>query len=210
MSEMFKQIDSFAENFVNFMTLLFTLGVAIGIAALIWIYISDISQTRQTIRRNYPIIGRFRYFFEHLGEFFRQYFFALDREELPFNRAQRTWVYRAAKNIDATVAFGSTNPLNVPGDFLFLNSLFPPLPEEIIENYPVTFGETFSLQPYSTDSFFNISGMSYGALSGPAIQALSLGAAKSGIWLNTGEGGTSPYHEKGTCDLRENHQLSLS
>ena len=201
MSEMFQQLDSFAENFVTFMALLFTLVVAIGIAALIWIYISDISQTRQTIRRNYPIIGRFRYFFEHLGEFFRQYFFALDREELPFNRAQRTWVYRAAKNIDATVAFGSTNPLNVPGDFLFLNSLFPPLPEEIIENYPVTFGETFSLQPYSTDSFFNISGMSYGALSGPAIQALSLGAANSGIWLNTGEGGSSPYHEKGACDL---------
>ena len=106
MSEMFQQLDHFAENFVTFMALLFTLGVAIGIAVLIWIYISDISQTRQTIRRNYPIIGRFRYFFEHLGEFFRQYFFALDREELPFNRAQRTWVYRAAKNIDATVAFG--------------------------------------------------------------------------------------------------------
>ncbi len=201
MSETFRQLEGFANGFINFVALLFALGIVVGISVLIWIYISDISQTRHTVRRNYPIIGRFRYFFEHIGEFFRQYFFALDREELPFNRAQRSWVYRAAKNVDATVAFGSTNPLNVPGDFLFLNSLFPPLPEEIIDTCPVIFGEDFALQPYATDSFFNISGMSYGALSGPAIQALSLGAANSGIWLNTGEGGISPYHEEGACDI---------
>ena len=201
MSEIFRQLEGFASGFLTFIALLFALGIAVGISILIWIYVADVSQTRHTIRKNYPIIGRFRYFFEHLGEFFRQYFFALDREELPFNRAQRSWVYRAAKDLDATVAFGSTNPLNVPGDFLFLNSLFPPLPEEIMDDFPLTFGENFCPQPYYTNSFFNISGMSYGALSGPAIEALSLGAASSKIWLNTGEGGTSPYHEKGACDL---------
>ena len=77
-------------------------------------YVLDVTQTRHAVRRNYPVIGRFRYFFEHLGEFFRQYFFAMDREELPFNRAQRTWVYRAAKNINNTIALGSTRGIRPP------------------------------------------------------------------------------------------------
>ncbi|MFG1491697.1 FMN-binding glutamate synthase family protein, partial [Oceanospirillum sp. HFRX-1_2] len=71
------------------------------VAGVIWVgvmYYVDKHQTTHTIRRNFPVLGRFRYFFEHLGEFFRQYFFAMDREELPFNRAQRSWAYRAAKN----------------------------------------------------------------------------------------------------------------
>ncbi len=77
--------------------------IAVLIAVLI-IYFVDRNQTEHAVRRNYPVIGRFRYFFEHLGEFFRQYFFAMDREELPFNRAQRSWCYRAAKNVDNTTA----------------------------------------------------------------------------------------------------------
>ncbi len=115
------------------------------IVAVIYMYIADITQTGQTIRRNYPVIGRFRYLFEHLGEFFRQYFFALDREDLPFNRAQRSWVYRAAKNIDSTVAFGSTHPLNQPGDFIFLNGLFPPLEEEHVPRQSIDFGTRTSI-----------------------------------------------------------------
>ena len=102
----------FAVNFLEITSLVMALAIVVAIVVLVYMYIADITQTEQTIRRNYPVIGRFRYFFEHLGEFFRQYFFALDREELPFNRAQRSWVYRAAKNIDSTVAFGSTHPLN--------------------------------------------------------------------------------------------------
>ena len=70
-----------------------------GLVTILVLYIVDVSQTSQAIRRNYPVIGRLRYFFEHLGVFFRQYFFAMDREELPFNRAQRAWVARAAKNL---------------------------------------------------------------------------------------------------------------
>jgi hypothetical protein len=82
------------------------------------------------IRRNYSVFGRFRYLFEHLGEFFRQYFFAMDRDELPFNRAERSWVYRAAKIVDTTIAFGSTRHLDVKGDAYFLNSPFPTLESE--------------------------------------------------------------------------------
>ena len=194
-------VDNFAKQFLEVLVLLLALGLALGFIAIVYMYIADKFQTKQTIRRNYPVIGRFRYLFEHMGEFFRQYFFAQDREELPFNRAQRAWVYRAAKDVDSTVAFGSTQPLNHPGDFIFLNGLFPPLEEEILPLSPIHFGKGFAREPYATTSFFNVSAMSYGALSAPAIRALSHGAKKAGIWLNTGEGSISPYHYEGGCDI---------
>jgi len=185
---------------LEFMAALFVLFVGLAVAAIIVLWVVDRSQTRHTIRRNYPVIGRFRWIFEHLGEFFRPYFFAPDREELPFNRAQRAWVYRAAKNIDHTAAFGSTRDLRPEGTVMFLNCAFPRLAEESTPPAELTFG-SHCRQPYTTASFFNISGMSYGALSRPAIRALSAGAAKAGIWLNTGEGGLSDWHLEGGCDL---------
>ena len=87
------------------MAALFVTLVGIAVLAIIVLFIIDVTQTKSAIRRNYPVVGRFRYFFEHIGEFFRQYFFAMDREELPFNRAQRSWAYRAAKDIDNTAGF---------------------------------------------------------------------------------------------------------
>lgn len=194
-------LQAFALYFLEISALLIALVIVLITLAVIYMYIADRTQTKQTIRRNYPVIGRFRYFFEHLGEFFRQYLFAQDREELPFNRAQRSWVYRAAKNIDSTVAFGSTHPLNQPGDFIFLNSFLPPLEEEVKPRSAISFGQGYARKPYSTSSFFNISAMSFGALSAPAIRALSLGAKQAGIWLNTGEGAISPFHLEGGCDI---------
>jgi len=164
------------------------------------VYIIDRVQTTHAIRRNYPVIGRFRYWFEHLGTFFRQYFFTMDREELPFNRAERSWVYRAAKNVSNTVAFGSTRDLKPAGTVLFVNCPFPTLGEDAVEPRPITIG-TDCKQPYTTSSFFNISGMSYGALSRPAVISLSHGARKAGAWMNTGEGGVSPAHLEGGADL---------
>lgn len=174
-----------------------TVGVLGWLAYAYWV---DIHQTQHTVRRNFPVIGRFRYFFEHMGEFFRQYFFAMDREEMPFNRAERAWVYRAAKKESTTVAFGSTRRLDVPGTVLFVNSPFPALKQDFAESGPLTIGEHCRM-PYTTSSLVNISGMSYGALSQPAIRALSNGARKAGCWLNTGEGGLSPYHLEGGCDV---------
>ncbi|WP_211220002.1 FMN-binding glutamate synthase family protein [Ferrimonas futtsuensis] len=179
--------------------LIFVIGV--GILVVAYLYVKDVTQTQQAIRRNYPVIGRFRYWFEHMGEFFRQYFFALDRDEMPFNRAQRSWVYRAAKDVDSTIAFGSTRPLNQPGDIIFLNCLFPTLKEDAVPPTPVTIGDGVARIPYTTASFFNVSGMSFGALSVPAVRALSIGAHEAGIWMNTGEGGLSPYHLEGGCDI---------
>lgn len=194
-------IDSqWALTLLTWLEVIFISVVGLLFLMLVIMYIADITQTTHTIRKNYPIIGRFRYFFEHLGEFFRQYFFAQDREEMPFNRADRSWVYRAAKNIDSNIGFGSTLDLSKPGTLLFLNAAFPILEQDALIPSPVTLGP-FCKFPYTTHSIFNISGMSYGAISKPAILALSRGAAKAGCWLNTGEGGLSPYHLDGGCDL---------
>ena len=179
---------------------LFIFALGIGIVVLVYMYIVDISQTEHAIRRNYPVIGRFRYLFEHMGEFFRQYFFAMDREEMPFNRAERSWVYRAAKNIDNTIAFGSTRSLAATGAVLFVNCPFPTLKVDAVETTAVTLGPHCE-KPYTTNSLFNISGMSFGAISKPAVLALSNGARMAGCWMNTGEGGLSPYHLQGGGDI---------
>ncbi len=197
---MSEQTTGFLLSALEVMAALFVFAVGLLALWAIFAYVVDVTQTSQAVRRNYPVIGRFRYLFEHLGEFFRQYFFAMDREELPFNRAQRSWVYRAAKDIDNTVAFGSTRNLNVPGQVLFVNCPFPTLGADAAEAEPVTIGP-YARQPYTTASLFNISGMSYGALSRPAIEALGEGAVKAGCWMNTGEGGVSPHHLRSGADL---------
>ena len=174
----------------------------IGVVALIAVvlFIIDISQTHDAIRRNYPVIGRFRGIFTNLGEFFRQYFFAMDREELPFNRAQREWVKRAGEGHGNTVAFGSTRNLNVVGTPIFVNAAFPPLDDQFSKTAPMVVGAGARV-PFTASSFFNLSGMSYGAISKPAVTALSMGAKKAGIWMNTGEGGLSPFHLEGGADI---------
>ena len=125
----------------------------------------------------------------------------MDREELPFNRAERLWVYRAAKKVDTTIAFGSTRALSHQGDPMFINCPFPTLDEDAIPPQDITIGKDYCEHPYTTNSIINISGMSYGAISKPAVQALSRGAKKARVWMNTGEGGLSPYHLEGGCDI---------
>lgn len=182
------------------MSALFIFVVGLVSLAVIILFIFDVTQTKQAIRRNYPVIGHFRYLFEKLGEFFRQYFFAMDREELPFNRAQRGWAYRAAKNISNMASFGSTRDLRQVGTVMFVNCPFPTLEEDGVPVRDITIGPHCE-KPYTTNKFFHISGMSFGALSRPAIKALSQGAFKAGCWMNTGEGGVSPYHLEGGADL---------
>jgi glutamate synthase domain-containing protein 2 len=182
--------------------LVYTFWTIVGllVLAVIVMFVADITQTKDAIRRNYPVIGRFRHLFIRLGEFFRQYFFAMDREELPFNRAQRVWVYKAADNADNTRAFGSTRSLSEPGSIIFLNCAFPTQDEEAVKPAALVIGP-YAAQPFTAPRLFNISGMSFGALSAPAVRALSKGAALAGCWMNTGEGGLSPYHLEGGCDL---------
>lgn len=190
----------FFQSVLQILAILFVTSIGAGAIFIIVIYIIDRNQTVHAIRRNYPVIGRFRYWFEHLGTFFRQYFFTMDREELPFNRAERSWVYRAAKNISNTVAFGSTRDLKPAGTVIFVNCPFPTLGKDAVVPKPLTIGENCE-HPFTTSSIFNISGMSFGALSKPAVISLSHGARKAGAWINTGEGGLSPYHLDGGADI---------
>lgn len=188
------------ETFYEYTALVIFWLIVIGSIKLLFMFFHDKFQSTHAIRRNYPIIGRFRYFFEHMGEFFRQYFFAADREEMPFNRAQRSWVYRAAKNIADTIAFGSTLDTTKDGNVIFSNHPYPVLEEDGRSASEVLIGES-SRTPWRTNAIFGISGMSFGAISKPAIRALSKGAKISGTWLNTGEGGLSKHHLEGGCDL---------
>jgi len=179
---------------------LFIFMVGLIAALVLVVYIIDVTQTQHAIRRNYPVIGRLRYFFEWLGKYFRQYFFAMDREEMPFNRAQRGWVYRSSKGEDNTIAFGSSRDLRPAGTVLFVPSMFPVLERDSVPPGEITVGP-HCRHPYTTRSLFNISAMSFGAISKPALLALSRGAKEAGCWLNTGEGGLSPWHLEGGCDV---------
>ncbi len=187
-------------HFLTYIDEIFLFFVIVLLATLVVMYIVDVTQTKHAVRRNYPVIGRFRYAFERLGEFFRQYFFAMDREEMPFNRAERAWVYRAAKGEDTTVAFGSSRDLRPTGTVLFVNCPYPTMEKDAVRPGPVVIGP-YCDKPYQTDSFFNVSGMSFGAISRPAVLALSNSARRAGVWLNTGEGGLSPYHLEGGADI---------
>ncbi len=189
-----------ALNVVQILSALLVFILGIALVAVVVMYIVDVTQTTHAIRRNFPVIGRFRYTFEKLGEYFRQYFFAMDREEMPFNRAQRSWVYRAAKGIDNTVAFGSTRDLRPVGTAMFVNCPYPVLEKDIAEPSEIEIGP-YSRHPYKTNSLFNVSAMSYGAISKPAVLALSKGSRMAGNWMNTGEGGLSPYHLEGGADI---------
>jgi glutamate synthase domain-containing protein 2 len=178
-----------------------TLAAFAVVAALVFLFIRDVTQKKHAVLRNYPIVGRLRYFFEQLGEYFRQYFFAGDRDEMPFNRATRGWVYRLAKNEGGTIGFGSTYDLHAPGALIFVNHPFPVLEEERLPTPSLLLGEGYCKEPFEARSVVNISGMSYGAISAPAVRSLSKGAAVAGCWLDTGEGGLSPYHLEGGCDI---------
>ncbi|HTH94831.1 MAG TPA: FMN-binding glutamate synthase family protein [Rhodocyclaceae bacterium] len=180
------------------------LGVLLSITlllALVYFYVKDITQKQHAILRNYPVIGHLRYFFEQLGEYFRQYFFLGDREEMPFNRATRAWVYRLAKNEGGMLGFGSTYDIHAPGSILFVNAPFAVLEEDKLPTPPLIIGEGYCEKPFAARSIVNVSGMSFGAISKPAVLALSKGAAEAGCWMDTGEGGLSPFHLEGGCDI---------
>jgi glutamate synthase domain-containing protein 2 len=178
-----------------------TLIAFLIIAGLLFLFISDVTQKKHGVLRTYPVIGHLRYFFEQLGEYFRQYFFAGDRDEMPFNRATRGWVYRLAKNEGGTIGFGSTYDLKDAGALIFVNHPFPVLEEERLPTPALRLGEGHCAEPFEAKSIVNVSGMSFGAISAPAVRSLSKGAAVAGCWMDTGEGGLSPFHLEGGCDI---------
>lgn len=184
--------------------LIYSLSTMLGlviIGMIVFWFIQDITQKKHSVLRNYPVIGRLRFFFEQQGKYFRQYFFSDDRDEMPFNRATRNWIYRHSKNKGGLVGFGSTMDLREPGSIIFVNAAFPILEEDQLPTPSLLIGEGYADQPFEAKSIVNISGMSFGAISKPAVRALSLGAAQANCWFNTGEGGLAPYHQEGACDI---------
>lgn len=174
------------------------LAVFLGIIALA---INDIVQTKHAIRRVYPILGRFRYLLEQVGPELRQYIVTNDLEERPYNRSQRSWVYQSAKGVNSAVGFGTQHDVHEEGEFHFVPASFPTLDEEApTDAAPHVIGPRRP-RPFATRSRINIAPMSFGALSEAAVRALSVGAANADIYLNTGEGGLSPYHREGGGEL---------
>lgn len=158
----------------------------------------DLSQTRHAIRRNYPVIGNLRFLLEYIRPEIRQYFMEGDEQQLPFSRADRSLVYQRAKQQEDKQPFGTQKDVYSPGYEWINHSMIPSQIKDI--NFRVTVGGPDCTQPYSL-SAFNISAMSFGALSSNAVLALNRGAVLGNFAHDTGEGGISRYHTKYGGDL---------
>ena len=158
----------------------------------------DYAQPRQAIRRNYPVIAHFRFFFEYIRPEIRQYFIEADTEELPYSRAQRTIVYQRAKGVPDKRPFGTQLDVYQP-DYEWINHSMAPSDIDS-HDFRITVGGQDCTQPYSA-SVFNISAMSFGALSANAVLALNAGARKGGFYHDTGEGSISRHHREPGGDL---------
>ena len=172
--------------------------VALIFGALSLVGIYDLVQTRHAITRNYPILAHLRFLFEEIRPEIRQYLIESDDDEVPFSRATRTIVYQRAKDIEDAKPFGTRMRVSESGYQWITHSVKP----RHIENsdFRVEIGGPDCTQPYSA-SIYNISAMSFGALSANAIMALNQGAKAGGFAHDTGEGGISRYHREGGGDL---------
>jgi glutamate synthase domain-containing protein 2 len=166
--------------------------------ALVIVGTLDVTQTRQSIRRNYPILAHLRFLLELIRPEIRQYFLETDTERIPFSRAQRSLVYQRAKNVIDKRAFGTQLDVYAD-DYEWVNHSMVPVAVKD-HDFRVEVGAGVCTQPYSM-SVFNISAMSFGALSANAILALNKGAKKGNFAHDTGEGSISRYHREHEGDL---------
>lgn len=176
------------------------------IIVLIIIALRDVVQRKHTISHNFPIIGHIRYLFESIGPEIRQYFVANNREELPFNRIERSWIYASAKKENNYEGFGTDRDI-FAHQHIFINNAM--MPYQIGENHPNKTNNSFlpcakvigefhkRKRPYRPASVINVSAMSFGSLSARAIDSLNKGVQMADAYHNTGEGGLSPYHSNG-------------
>ena len=171
---------------------------ALGFAGLTLVGYIDYTQRVQAIRRNYPVLAHLRFFFEYIRPEVRQYFIESDTEELPFSRAQRSIVYQRAKGVADKRPFGTQLNVYQP-DYEWINHSVAPA-EIAGHDFRVKVGGAACTQPYEA-SVFNISAMSFGALSANAILALNEGARRGRFYHDTGEGSVSRYHREYGGDL---------
>ena len=183
------------------------LQLAVGQASFLWVLfltglvalgVYDLQQTSHAILRNYPIIGHLRFLLEFVRPELRQYFIESDHDAVPFSRSQRSLVYARAKGQSDKVPFGTQVDVHAVGYEWLTHSISPSVIAS--HNFRVQVGGAQCTQPYSI-SLFNVSAMSFGALSANAIMALNLGAKKGGFAHDTGEGSISRYHREHGGDL---------
>lgn len=175
--------------------------VVLGFVAL-----RDVFQRKHTIQHNFPLVGHIRYLLESIGPEMRQYFVANNREELPFNRIERGWIYASAKKENNYEGFGTDRDIYAH-QHVFINNAM--IPFQLDKNHPNKLDKTFlpcakvmgaynkRRRPYRPASVINVSAMSFGSLSAKAVESLNKGVAIAGAYHNTGEGGLSPYHSNG-------------
>ncbi|GMN05076.1 FMN-binding glutamate synthase family protein [Croceitalea sp. MTPC5] len=163
-------------------------------------------QRSHTINHNFPVVGHLRYWLESIGPEMRQYFVANNREELPFNRIERGWIYASAKKENNYEGFGTDRDIYAHQHIFVKNAM---IGYQVSEGHP-NFEDPYFLacakvigaynkrkKPFRPASVINVSAMSFGSLSAAAVEAMNKGVAKAGAYHNTGEGGLSPYHKKG-------------
>jgi glutamate synthase (ferredoxin) len=176
----------------------------LAFVALVLLAIYDLNQHEHAILRNFPILGHLRYLFEMVGPELRQYIVTNNDEELPFSRDQRRWVYASSKGQNNTFGFGTDNDLERSPNYLILkHSAFPhPAHNDndglhAVACAKVLGGPRGRAKAFYPESIINTSAMSFGSLSGPAVEAINRGAKLAQCLQNTGEGGISPYHQHG-------------
>jgi glutamate synthase domain-containing protein 2 len=176
-------------------------------AALLAVTIYDLVQTKHAILRNFPIVGHFRYLLESVGPELRQYIVTGNDEERPFSRDQRAWVYTSSKRLNNYTGFGTDNDLELSSNYLIikhdtLGRMDTHHDEEKNPTYRLPCAKVLGAhrrrsKAFRPESVANISAMSFGSLSGAAVEALNRGAHIAGCLQNTGEGGISKHHLHG-------------
>ncbi len=172
-------------------------GVAVALLGLVGFY--DLTQTRHSITRNYPIAGHARFLLEHIRPEIQQYFVESNTEGKPFDRETRDLVYDRAKGNHGDEPFGTERDVNAVG-YEFVAHSLRARPKPDTPQPRVRLGGRHCTQPYDI-ALLNVSAMSFGSLSGNAIEALNWGAALGGFAHDTGEGSISSYHRKHGGDL---------
>jgi glutamate synthase domain-containing protein 2 len=175
----------------------------LGVLVVIFLY--DVLQKKHTILHNFPIVGHFRYILESVGPELRQYIVANNREELPFNRIERGWIYASAKNENNYEGFGTDRDIYESNYIFVKNAMMPFKIEDKHPNkkdpYFLACAKVMGLgrrkRPFRPASVINVSAMSFGSLSARAVESMNKGCKLSHAYHNTGEGGLSPYHKKG-------------
>ncbi len=175
------------------------LGIVLSVCA---VALHDLVQRRHSILRTFPVVGHLRFLLEDVGPELRQYIVTSNDEERPFSRDQRRWVYATAKQVNASFGFGTDNDLEQSANYLIVKPAVFPLPapapdDDRVECRKVLGAARGRARAFRPPSVVNVSGMSFGALSAPAITALNKGCAIAGCLHNTGEGGASEHHLHG-------------